>query len=55
MLYIGNPNIWTYQRVYKTGVGANYYIEMKRVQQFSNELNDPHGPPHCLGAHVNNH
>ena len=28
---------------------------MKWVQQFSNELNDTHGPPHCLGAHVKNH
>ena len=46
---------WTYQKVYKTGVGTNKNIEMKWVQQFSNELNDPHGPPHCLGAHVNNH
>ena len=41
--------------VYKTGVGANKNIEKKGVQQFSNELNDPHGEPHCLGAHVNNH
>ena len=39
---------WTYQRVYKTVVGANKNIKMKWVQQFSNELNDPHGPPHCL-------
>ena len=46
MLYIG---------VYKTDVGANKNIEMKGVQQFSNKLNDPHGPPHCIGAHVNNH
>ena len=30
-------------------------IEMKGIQQFTNELNDPHGQPHCLGAHVNNH
>ena len=29
--------------------------EMKGIQQFTNELNDPHGPPQCLGAHVNNH
>ena len=28
--------------VHKTGVGANKNIEMKGVQQFSNELNDPH-------------
>ena len=34
--------------VYKTGIGANKNFEMKRVQQFSNELNDPHGPSHCL-------
>ena len=46
---------WTYQRVYKTGVGANKNIEMKWVQQFSNELNDPHGRPHCIWAHINNH
>ena len=30
-------------------------IEMKEIQQFTNELNDPHDPSHCLGAHVNNH
>ena len=39
----------------KIGVGANKNIQMKGVQQFTIELNDPHGPPHCLGAHVNNH
>ena len=26
---------------------------MKGVQQFSNESNDHHGPPHCVGAQVN--
>ena len=30
-------------------------IEMKGIQQFTNELNDPHGPPNCFGAYVNNH
>ena len=29
-------------------------IEMK-VQQLTIELNDPHGLPHYLSAHVNNH
>ena len=39
----------------KTGVGETKKKEIKGVQQFAIELNDPHGPPHCLVAHVNNH
>ena len=35
----------------KTGVGANKNNEIKGVRQFTIELNDPHGPQHCLGAH----
>ena len=34
----------------KTGVGANEKNEIKGVQQFAIELNDPHGPHfrlHC--------
>ena len=51
MLYIGNPMHESKGYIKQVLVQIKTY-EMK---QFSNELNDPHGPPHCLGALMNNH